>query len=155
MNWYLRVLRKYAVFSGRACRKEFWLFVLFNWIISLVLGLIDGVAGLVDAQSKYGILRSLYILAVLLPGVAVTVRRLHDTGRSGWWLAIFIGTPVIAVYSLMIISHLSSGLESMPRLIGAVGFVICIMFLRFMAQDSQNGQNQYGPNPKETSAQQV
>jgi uncharacterized membrane protein YhaH (DUF805 family) len=113
MSWYLQVLKKYAVFSGRARRKEYWYFTLFNLIIAFVLGLIDALVG------TYGVLGSLYSLAVLLPTIGVSVRRLHDTGHSGWWL--FIG---------------------LIPLIGA------IILLIYMASDSQAGTNQYGPSPK-------
>lgn len=123
MNWYLAVLKKYAVFDGRARRKEYWLFVLFNLIIALVLGFIDGAAGLADPQSGYGPLGALYTLAVLIPGIAVSVRRLHDTDHSGWWLLICL-VPIIGA----------------------------IVLLVFMVRDSQPGQNQYGPNPKGAAA---
>ena len=83
MRYYMDVLKKYAVFSGRARRKEFWMFYLFNALISLVLLLIALVAG--NAGTA---LSGLYGLAVLVPGLAVTWRRLHDTDRSGWWLLI-------------------------------------------------------------------
>jgi uncharacterized membrane protein YhaH (DUF805 family) len=123
MNWYLEVLKKYAVFSGRARRKEYWLFVLFSLIVALVLGFIDGAAGLADPQSGYGPLGGLYTLAVLIPSIAVAVRRLHDTDHSGWWL-----------------------------LIGLVPVIGAIVLLVFMVQDSKSGQNQYGENPKEATA---
>ena len=113
MNWYLEVLKKYAVFNGRARRKEYWMFFFFNILIGTVLGIIDGVAGLV------GLLGGLYALALLIPGIAVSVRRLHDTGRSGWWL-----------------------------LIGLVPLVGAVVLLIFFVQDSHSDQNQYGPNPK-------
>ena len=122
MNWYFEVLKKYAVFSGRARRKEYWMFVLFNIIIAFVLGFIDGAAGLVG-ESGLGPLGGLYCVAVLIPGIAVSVRRLHDTNRSGWWLLI-----------------------AFVPLIGA------IVLLVFMVQDSQQGDNQYGPNPKAATA---
>ncbi|NLN60224.1 MAG: DUF805 domain-containing protein [Deltaproteobacteria bacterium] len=118
MDWYLMVLKKYAVFSGRSRRKEYWMFFLFNIIIGLVLGLVEGIAG-IAGQSDQSILATLYMLAVLVPGIAVGVRRLHDTGRTGWWLLI-----------------------SLVPLIGAI--VLFIM----LVQDSQAGENQYGPNPK-------
>lgn len=96
MSWYLAVLKKYAVFSGRARRKEFWMFLLFNLIISFavgfVFGLIAGVArdpGIVDRAQ-------IYTLAVLIPGIAVGVRRMHDTNRSGWWLLVPIANLVFA-----------------------------------------------------------
>lgn len=123
MNWYLEVLKKYAVFSGRARRAEYWWFVLFNIIIGLALGAIDGVTGTYSSEAGLGLLGGLYTLAVLLPGIAVTVRRLHDTGRSGWWFLIFL-VPVIGA----------------------------IILLVFMVLDSKPGQNQYGANPKGTTA---
>lgn len=116
MNWYLEVLKKYAVFQGRARRKEYWMFVLFNLIIALVLRLIEALVG------GPGLLANLYSLAVLIPGLAVAFRRLHDTNRNGWWV-----------------------------LIGLVPLVGVIILIVFMAQDSQPGDNQYGPNPKETA----
>lgn len=123
MNWYLEVLKKYAVFSGRARRKEYWFFVLFNIIISIVLAVIDGVTGSFSSEAGMGLLGGIYTLAVLIPGIAVSVRRLHDTERSGWWLLI-----------------------ALVPLIGA------IVLLVFMVQDSKPGQNQYGANPKEATA---
>ena len=74
MNWYLEVLKKYAVFDGRARRKEYWMFFLINFIIAVVLGLIETIVG------------TIYELVVLIPSIAVGVRRMHDTDRSGWWL---------------------------------------------------------------------
>ncbi len=123
MNWYLEVLKKYAVFSGRARRKEYWFFVLFNIIISIALAVIDGVTGSFSPEAGMGLLGGIYTLAVLIPGIAVSVRRLHDTERSGWWLLI-----------------------ALVPLIGA------IVLLVFMVQDSKPGQNQYGANPKEATA---
>ncbi len=117
MNWYLEVLKKYAVFSGRARRKEYWMFVLFNVIISIVLFAIDVVAG------TQGILYLLYNLAVLVPAIAVAIRRLHDTDKSGWWI-----------------------------LIGLVPIVGGIWLLVLMVLDSKPGQNQYGVCPKPVPA---
>ena len=123
MNWYFEVLKKYAVFSGRARRKEYWYFVLFNLIISIVLAVIDGATGSFIPEAGMGLLGGIYMLAVLIPGIAVTVRRLHDTGRSGWWLLILL----------------------IP-LIGAIVFIV------FTVQDSKPEENQYGPNPKVATA---
>ena len=112
MNYYTDVLKKYAVFSGRARRKEYWMFFLFNIIVSLIfffLGILI----------RFSYLEPLYVLAVLIPSIAVAVRRLHDTGRSGWWI-----------------------------LIGFIPFVGAIILLVFMVLDSQSEANQYGPNPK-------
>jgi len=107
MNWYLAVLKNYVGFSGRARRKELWMFVLFNLIVSIVIGIIDGIAGTmttVDAGGipvQVGIIGIVYSLAVLLPGIAVGVRRLHDTNRSGWWLLIWF-IPVIGWLVLLV-----------------------------------------------------
>ena len=113
MDWYLAVLKKYAVFSGRARRKEFWMYILFYFIIAVVLGIIDGVIG------TGGILGGLYGLALLVPTLAVSVRRLHDTNRSGWFI-----------------------------LIGLIPLIGWIILLVFYCMDSQAGDNQYGPYPK-------
>ena len=123
MNWYLEVLKKYAVFSDRARRKEYWFFTLFNIIISIVLTVIDGVVGSFSPEAGMGFLGGIYALAVLIPAIAVSVRRLHDTERSGWWL-----------------------------LIALVPLIGTLVLLLFMVQDSKPGQNQYGANPKEATA---
>jgi uncharacterized membrane protein YhaH (DUF805 family) len=123
VNWYLQVLKKYAVFSGRARRKEYWFFFLFNIIIAIVLGVIDGMIGGFSREAGVGVLGGLYSLAVLIPGIAVAVRRLHDTDRSGWWLLI--------------------------AFIPLVGAIVLIVFL---VLDSSPGANRFGPNPKEATA---
>ena len=119
MNWYLSVLRQYAVFKGRARRKEYWFFILFNLIASLLLTVVDFMTGSLNAELGMGLLSGLYALAVLIPSLAVTVRRLHDTGRTGWWL-----------------------------LIGLIPLIGAIVLLVFMLLDSQRGDNEYGVNPK-------
>lgn len=113
MNWYLAALKNYAGFSGRAQRKEYWMFALFYFITCAALCIVEWIVG------GPGILGSLYSLAVFIPGIAVTIRRLHDTNKSGWLL-----------------------------LVGFIPFIGWIVLLVFMVQDSQAGDNQYGPNPK-------
>ncbi|WP_308637964.1 DUF805 domain-containing protein [Paenibacillus silvisoli] len=113
MDWYLKVLNNYVGFDGRARRKEYWMFVLFNILISFVLSLLARLLGM-------SWLSSIYSLAVLLPSIAVSVRRLHDTGRSGWWFLI--------------------------NFIPIIGFIV---FLVFMCLEGDPGMNRYGPNPKE------
>ena len=119
MNWYLEALKKYVVFSGRARRKEYWYFVLFNLIASIVLALVDGMTGSFDTESGIGLLGAIYALAVLLPSLAVSVRRLHDTDRSGWWLLL--------------------------AFIPLVGAIILIVFF---VLDGTAGDNRFGANPK-------
>jgi uncharacterized membrane protein YhaH (DUF805 family) len=89
MNWYLEVLKKYAIFQGRARRKEYWMFFLFNMIITFAVGFVGGML-------KMTFLGSLYTLAVLVPSIAVGVRRMHDTDHSGWWLLLPIVNLVFA-----------------------------------------------------------
>ena len=122
MNWYFQVLKKYAVFSGRAPRKEFWYFLLFNYLSLIMLGIIIGDVIRPSPQVEMALLYVIlvYTLAVLIPGVAVGVRRLHDTGRGGWWF---------------LIAFLPFG---------------AIVLLVFLGQDSQRGENQYGPDPIES-----
>ena len=84
MNYYFGVLKKYAVFNGRARRKEYWLFFLFNFIITFILGAIDGSWSTGHAKT----LSVIYCLAVLIPGIAVGVRRMHDINNSGWLILI-------------------------------------------------------------------
>lgn len=120
MSWYIEVFRKYAVFGGRSRRKEYWFFFLFNIIVSFVLGFIDGLTGSFSPETGLGILSAIYTLVVIIPAIAVAVRRLHDTNRSGWWLLI--------------------------SLVPIVGAIVLIVFL---VQDSDAGENQYGQNPKD------
>jgi uncharacterized membrane protein YhaH (DUF805 family) len=98
MDWYFEVMKKYAVFSGRARRKEYWYFVLFNALISIALAIADSLLGTFNSEAGTGLLGGIYSLAVFIPGIAVSVRRLHDTDRSGWWLFIAlapcIGAPL-------------------------------------------------------------
>lgn len=116
MNWYLKVVRdNYANFKGRARRQEYWMFAFINLIIILILNTIDRVAFSADMA----ILSSVYGLAILIPGIAVAVRRLHDTDRSGWW--------------------------ALLGLIPIVGTIILIVMMCF---DSTSGTNRFGPNPK-------
>ncbi len=119
MNWYIEAWKKYAVFNGRAGRQEYWYFVLFNILVNILLAI---VAGLIGAEIGMGLL-GLYTLAALIPGLAVSVRRLHDTNRSGWWLFITM-VPVIGP----------------------------IVLLMFLLQGSQTDENQYGSIPQPAMA---
>ena len=93
---------KYAQFSGRSRRKEFWLFYLLITIATIVLTFIDISIGSFDAVSGFGLLSGIFTLAIIVPSLAVSVRRLHDTDRSGWWLLLSIipllGTIVLVVF---------------------------------------------------------
>lgn len=104
MNWFLTVLKKYVVFSGRSGRPEFWWFTLIYVIVSLALGFVDLQLGLLIAGGA-GMLSTIFSLATLLPVLGVGVRRLHDTDRSGWWMLLnllpVIGWLVLLVFFIM------------------------------------------------------
>lgn len=96
MNYYTGPLKKYAVFNGRAGREEYWYFVLFNFIIVFVLGLIEGLSGIAP-ESDDSIFANIYSLAVLIPSIAVGVRRMHDIDKSGWYILIPLYDLILAI----------------------------------------------------------
>ncbi|EAQ31744.1 MULTISPECIES: DUF805 domain-containing protein [Idiomarina] len=102
---YTYALKNYAKFTGRARRREYWMFILFNFVIGFFLGIIDGLLGTYNAEAQVGLLGALYGLFVLIPSIALGVRRLHDIGRTGWWLLIsfipFIGAIVLLVFFVL------------------------------------------------------
>ncbi|MCW7752786.1 DUF805 domain-containing protein [Desulfobotulus sp. H1] len=112
MDWYLSVLKQYAVFTGRSGRKEFWNFFLVNMVFLLIITIIEGLLGI------RGTIGALYSLLVLMPAMGVCIRRLHDTGRSGFWIFLFL----------------------IPLLGGLV-------LLYLMAGRGEPGANLYGPVP--------
>lgn len=122
MNYYFDVFKKYAVFSGRATRKQFWMFELWNVIVYFVLGMVTGIIAHLTGSHLFIIINWLYALAVVIPSLAVSVRRLHDTNRTGWWL-----------------------------LIDLVPIVGAIMLIVFCIEDSRP-DNKYGPNQKMPAA---
>ena len=114
MEWYLKVVRdNYANFRGRARRKEYWMFFLFNMLFAFITTAVDLVLG------TFPLIYVIYILAVIIPSLAVFVRRMHDTGKSGWWF-----------------------------LIGLIPIIGAIWLLVLLCTDSDTGENSYGPSPK-------
>ena len=120
MEWYIKVIKSYSDFNGRARRKEYWMFTLWNIIFALLAVLLDYSFGIVYPLVGYGPLYIAYALFVLVPGIAVAVRRLHDIGKSGWmYLVAFI--PI-------------------------AGFILLlILFIK----EGDQGNNSYGEDPKE------
>lgn len=117
MEWFTKVIKQYADFSGRARRQEYWMFYLFYIIFAIVIGVVEGIIG------SPGIVGIIYTLALLIPSIAVGVRRLHDTGRSGWWmLLLFI--PLVGALILLI----------------------------FFVQEGEKEDNGYGADPKMVAA---
>ncbi len=114
MSWYIGALKKYAIFNGRSRRLEYWTFTLINALILAGLGYAD------TSMGNYPpLLSPIYLLAVLIPAISVTVRRLHDTDRSAWWLLIIL-VPAIGQLFLLV----------------------------FMLIGGKRDRNQYGPDPK-------
>ncbi len=156
------VFSKYATFSGRARRSEFWYFVLFNFLVSFVIGLIPFLSWV----------SGLWALAILIPSLAVTVRRFHDIGKSGWTYLYFLIPSLLYmgylfyfvfkyafsyiqagndldeefVYDLLMSNSSSLAIIGILMLVSLIASIILIVW---MARDSQPGENQWGPNPKE------
>jgi uncharacterized membrane protein YhaH (DUF805 family) len=119
MEWATLPLKRYAEFTGRSRRKEYWMFFLLCMVVGLVLGFVEGMLGLTGMIGPYGPLSALFLLAIIVPSIAVGIRRLHDTDRSGWWI-----------------------------LIAFVPLVGGIVLLVFYVLEGTRGPNEYGPDPK-------
>ncbi|WP_019674051.1 DUF805 domain-containing protein [Psychrobacter lutiphocae] len=120
MNWFLDTIKnRYAQFDGRARRKEYWLFNLFYWLILLAIWIIFGFGSSEKVMNIGFSIALIFMLGLIVPMWAVTIRRLHDIGKSGWWI-----------------------------LIGSVPYIGSFILLIFCCLDSEPGANKYGPNPK-------
>lgn len=88
MNWYIKVLKNYAVFEGRSRRKEYWYFFLFNILAGIAIGIIVSLTSALSGagSTPLDVISGIYNVAMLVPSIAVGIRRMHDTGHSGWWL---------------------------------------------------------------------
>lgn len=115
MNYYTDALKKYAVFSGRASRKEYWMFFLINVVIGIVLNILISVTKSSGVSFIFSAIYLLYVLALIIPSIAIGVRRLHDSDHSGWWL-----------------------------LIGLIPFLGALVVLYFLIIDGTHGSNRYG-----------
>jgi len=124
MNWYLAVLKNYAGFSGRARRTEYWMYFLFNILFAIAAVILDNILGLASETLGYGPIYGLYALVTFIPSLAVGVRRLHDTGKSGWFLLI-----------------------ALIPLIGSIWLIVVL------ATEGVKGPNEYGADPKGQSAE--
>ena len=164
MKWFIKCFKQYVDFNSRARRKEYWFFALFNFIISLVLMCLWIGPVFVEAVSaelngtemdEGNIVQKLlynpalyiwilYYLATIIPSIAVTVRRLHDIGKSGLWAFLIYGGSFLSLFTDM--PNQSAAAKAVISLV-EVG--ILILSLIWMFTDSQSGENQWGPNPKE------
>lgn len=124
MKYFTHVIRNYVNFSGRARRKEFWMFVLFAFLFSVAAGIIDNTLGTTDETGTTGVFSGLFGLFLLLPSLAVSARRLQDTGKSGFWLFLY--------------------------LIPVIGFIVILIFCILPGNE---GRNKFGPDPKQAGSQ--
>ncbi len=120
MQWYLKCLKNYGKFAGRARRKEYWMFSLVSTIVSIVLIVIDNIIGLAFTDEIYGPIYAIYVAITCIPTLAVQCRRLHDIDKSGWWM-----------------------LFSFIPLIGWIGMLI------FNVREGDAGENRFGLDPKD------
>ena len=119
MQWLKEVIAKYATFRGRARRREYWRFILFNMGAFALLLVVDLLTGTFDLETRLGWLSTVYLCFFWIPFLAVAVRRLHDTGRSGFWMFL--------------------------NLVPLPGFLVLLFFF---IQEGDEGDNAYGPDPK-------
>lgn len=120
MEWMLMPLKRYADFSGRSRRKEYWMFVLGVFIAAIVLSIVEGILGLTGmVGGVYGPLTTILLLGVIVPSIAVQVRRFHDQDKSGWFV-----------------------------LLALIPFVGALAVLVFMCLEGTKGPNRFGPDPK-------
>lgn len=148
MKWFIKCFKQYSDFKGRACRKEFWMFYLFNNIITLALFAID------FALFESVAFSSIYLSVVMFPGLAVAFRRFHDAGKSAWWSLVSI-VPTMVAYILFIIAIVLEGnganilagiIMILAGILVLAGMIWCIVLL---AKKSEPGENKWGLNPKD------
>ena len=157
MHWYLKVLKNYFVFRGRARRKEYWMFLLVHILIMAVLFGVDlavrrSVEEVLVATVTAG---SVYGWAVLVPSITVQVRRLHDSNRSGWWLLVVLVPQLVGWVIGLSTTWDSTGPSSFPATMGPVLMVIgvvtglaSLVLIVFLCLDGTGGENRFGPDPK-------
>jgi uncharacterized membrane protein YhaH (DUF805 family) len=172
MEWMLLPLKRYAQFSGRSRRKEYWMYTLFIILVGIALSIVDSILGLggrgamtADTSStgavygafvSRGLLANLFSLATLIPSLAVGVRRLHDTNRSGWWLlAMFV--PYILGVLLFAVGAVS--VSSLLMIVGGIAFlvggILAIVLLVWYCTAGTPGPNDYGPDPMSDTAEEL
>lgn len=172
MYWMLLPLRRYFDFNGRSRRKEFWLWFLFIILMIVVLSILDTVLGLggsgqfgrnaipagtvgFGARTTGGILTGIFSLAILIPNIAVAVRRLHDTNRRGWWLLLPV-IPYVIGFTFFIGGLFTRGSSALDGgtvvALGSIfllaGFIAAIVLLVFYCLEGTRGVNRFGPDPK-------
>jgi uncharacterized membrane protein YhaH (DUF805 family) len=161
MSGYVNAMRRYVEFGGRSSRSEFWFFVLFYIIIAVVASILDAVV--FNSQGGIGILYGIVLLVHLIPSISVSVRRLHDIDRTGWWVLVFFLAPIVVLIVSMIamggsiIAMMSGGEEAAAAGIASMGvaflimalvnLVILIVAIVFYVTPGPPGPNRFGPAP--------
>jgi len=158
VDWAKRpILEKYADFTGRASRAEFWWYALALVVAGIIVAIVEGILGLSHMIFYiFGPLSLLFRAATIVPSLAVSARRLHDTNRPGWWVLL----PLIPELLMLIMAAMTAGAvaagggigaaiggAALTGLIGLVALVGAVVLIVFCAMPSQPGSNQYGPNP--------
>lgn len=154
MKWFVKCINNYVNFRGRARRSEFWYFVLFSTILAVVATILDSIVFGSPRRIFYGLVG----LFLFLPGLAVQVRRLHDTNRSGkllLWMLLAYVIWIVLLFVFGLGTFLSGGSASASVLflalaiVGGIAFLVwCIFFLAWYCTPGTPGDNQYGPDPK-------
>ena len=175
--------RRYAVFRGRSTRAEYWWWVLFTTLVSIGCSAIDGLLGSFNGWDSYGLFEGIFALATLLPGLAVTARRLHDIGRTGWWQLAWYALPIIAwiiiaglfFIAIAIVSSISGDIDAWDFdskdfvggiaafITAIIAFVIGLLVtlavivwaIVWMVRQGQSGPNRFGPDPRALDAPEV
>lgn len=143
MQWYVQALKNYFNFSGRARRKEYWMFNLIHQVILAVLYLVPVLSGSNSIISIiFGIATILYVLGTAIPAISVTVRRLHDIGYSGWWMLMPAASFLAMVVAIVLKANVLLLMWAIILLVAYIGLFVASVL------DSEPSDNQYGPNPK-------
>ncbi len=152
MKEYISVIKNYATFSGRARRREYWMFTLFNFIFVIGTEILDRIIGdtfnFNGVSLGFGYIYILYALFAFIPGLAVLVRRLHDVGKSGKLLVILFIVSIVSIAIAVFMMQSNGGSIFASILLLIVWLGICIWLLVLTCTDSTVGPNKYGPNPK-------
>ncbi|WP_066664570.1 DUF805 domain-containing protein [Sphingomonas sp. CCH9-H8] len=166
MEWMILPLKRYFDFSGRSRRKEYWMYTLFLVIVSIVLAILDNALGLdgsatADPADPFGaasggLLGNIFALGTLIPSLAVSVRRLHDLDRSGWWILlpmgpILVGAVLLGVGMVQSLGGMGGGTSSL-MVVGGIalfaGFICSIVLLVWYCTAGTAGPNRFGEDPK-------
>jgi uncharacterized membrane protein YhaH (DUF805 family) len=164
MEWMLMPLKRYAEFSGRSRRMEFWMYQLGVWLLWIALWIVmmvvgfgtasaarDPASGMVGMFASLGIFMVVFAIVALglfIPSLAVAVRRLHDTDRSGWWLLLPFAPYVLTIIvAVMAGASQSSGLMGIAMIFNVLVLVASIVLLVFYCLPGTAGPNKYGPDP--------